>query len=111
MATYIDLNPVRAGIVEDPKDYRWCGYAEALAAGTPSVAYEGGGVSSIITPETGVLTERTPKALGSEIRDLLNDPERLNSMALKGRKRAEEHFSAIRLGEKLKDWLAQICLG
>jgi putative transposase len=22
---------VRAGIVEDPKDYRWCGYAEAMA--------------------------------------------------------------------------------
>ena len=31
MAAYIDLNPVRAGIVDDPKDYRWCGYAEAVA--------------------------------------------------------------------------------
>jgi putative transposase len=31
MAAYIDLNPVRAGLVKDPKDYRWCGYAEALA--------------------------------------------------------------------------------
>ena len=31
MAAYIDLNPVRAGIVEDPKDYHWCGYAEAVA--------------------------------------------------------------------------------
>jgi hypothetical protein len=30
MAAYIDLNPVRAGLVKDPKDYRWCGYAEAL---------------------------------------------------------------------------------
>ena len=30
MAAYIDLNPVRAGLVTDPKDYRWCGYAEAL---------------------------------------------------------------------------------
>ena len=30
MAAYIDLNPVRANICEDPKDYRWCGYAEAL---------------------------------------------------------------------------------
>ncbi len=30
MAAYIDLNPVRAGLVQDPKDYRWCGYAEAL---------------------------------------------------------------------------------
>ena len=31
VAAYIDLNPVRAGIVEDRKDYRFCGYAEALA--------------------------------------------------------------------------------
>jgi REP element-mobilizing transposase RayT len=31
MAAYIDLNPVRAGLARDPKDYRWCGYGEALA--------------------------------------------------------------------------------
>lgn len=31
MATYIDLNPVRAGLTEDPKSYRFCGYAEAVA--------------------------------------------------------------------------------
>ena len=29
-AAYIDLNPVRAGIVKDPKDYRFCGYGEAV---------------------------------------------------------------------------------
>ena len=29
MALYVDLNPVRAGLVEDPKDYRWTGYGEA----------------------------------------------------------------------------------
>jgi len=33
MAAYIDLNPVRAGLVNDPKDYRFCGYAEAVAGG------------------------------------------------------------------------------
>jgi REP element-mobilizing transposase RayT len=32
MALYIDLNCVRAGLVEDPKDYRFCGYGEAVAA-------------------------------------------------------------------------------
>jgi len=31
MAAYIDLNPVRAGIVVDPKDYRFSGYSEAVA--------------------------------------------------------------------------------
>jgi putative transposase len=34
MAAYIDLNPVRAMLVEDPRDYRWCGYAEALSGDT-----------------------------------------------------------------------------
>lgn len=31
VALYIDLNPVRAGIVSDPADYRWSGYSEAMA--------------------------------------------------------------------------------
>ena len=30
VAAYIDLNPVRAGIVNDPKDYRYSGYGEAM---------------------------------------------------------------------------------
>ncbi len=30
MAAYIDLNAVRASLVNDPKDYRFCGYAEAV---------------------------------------------------------------------------------
>jgi putative transposase len=34
IAAYIDLNAVRAGLVGDPKDYRFCGYAEAVAGGT-----------------------------------------------------------------------------
>ena len=34
MAAYIDLNPVRAGLVKDPKAYRFCGYAEAVAGNT-----------------------------------------------------------------------------
>lgn len=31
MAAYIDLNPVRAGLCDDPADYRFCSYAEATA--------------------------------------------------------------------------------
>jgi putative transposase len=40
VAAYIDLNPVRAGLCEDPKDYRYCSYAEALAKGS-GLAQEG----------------------------------------------------------------------
>ena len=32
-AAYIELNSVRAGIVDDPLKYRWCSYAEAAAGG------------------------------------------------------------------------------
>lgn len=31
VAAYIDLNPVRAGLVKSPEDYRWSGYSEALS--------------------------------------------------------------------------------
>ncbi|MCB1227671.1 MAG: transposase [Verrucomicrobiales bacterium] len=34
MATYIDLNPVRAGLEASARDYPWCGYGEAMGAGT-----------------------------------------------------------------------------
>jgi len=37
VAAYIDLNPVRAKLVDDPKDYRFCGYAEALGEGGAAV--------------------------------------------------------------------------
>ncbi len=33
IAAYIDLNPVRAGMVADPADYRWSGYGEAIGGG------------------------------------------------------------------------------
>jgi putative transposase len=33
MAAYIDLNPVRAGIVMNPEEYRWSSYGEAIGGG------------------------------------------------------------------------------
>jgi hypothetical protein len=39
VAAYIDLNPVRAGIVRDPSQYRWSGYGEAC--GGSAVARQG----------------------------------------------------------------------
>jgi REP element-mobilizing transposase RayT len=34
IAAYIDLNPVRAGMVADPAEYRWSSYGEAIGGGT-----------------------------------------------------------------------------
>jgi REP element-mobilizing transposase RayT len=55
MAAYIDLNPVRAGLVNDPKDYRFCGYAEAIAGHKPAQA----GLAAVINTTSGNTTEKT----------------------------------------------------
>ena len=39
MAAYIDLNPIRASMVEDPAEYRWSGYGAAM--GGDGLASEG----------------------------------------------------------------------
>jgi glycosyltransferase involved in cell wall biosynthesis len=83
-------------------------YAEALAAGTVPVAYEGGGVGAVVTPEVGVLTERTPRALGGAVRALLEDSDRREAMARAGRLRAESRFDEHRLGNQLVDWIESI---
>ncbi len=38
IAAYIELNPVRAGLVDDPASYRFCGYAEAMGGFKPARA-------------------------------------------------------------------------
>ncbi|MBM3880520.1 MAG: transposase [Verrucomicrobia bacterium] len=59
VSAYIDLNAVRAGLVEDPKDYRHCGYAAAVAgdakarAGLLSV-YAGGSAAAGAAEAVGV---------------------------------------------------------
>jgi len=54
VASYIDLNPVRAGMVEDPKEYRWCGYAAAVSGITK--AHEG--ISEVIREFLAVYNRR-----------------------------------------------------
>ena len=41
MAAYIDLNPVRAGMVKKPEDYKWCSYGEAMQPKGNKKAREG----------------------------------------------------------------------
>ncbi|HYC71821.1 MAG TPA: transposase [Opitutaceae bacterium] len=48
VAAYIELNSVRAGVVADPKDYRFCGYAEAVA-GTKKARR---GIAGVLGPGT-----------------------------------------------------------
>ncbi len=50
MAAYIDLNPVRAGIVSDPRGYRWSGYAEAASGGIRARS----GLARVVAGITGI---------------------------------------------------------
>jgi len=67
MAAYIDLNPVRAGLVKDPKDYRFCGYAEAVAGKARAIhglsivwsAYAGGSARPRISQAEALSAHRT----------------------------------------------------
>ena len=49
VAAYIDLNAVRAGIVSDPKDYRFCGYGEAAGGARMARA----GIHSVVRDISG----------------------------------------------------------
>lgn len=93
----------------DKKEHFGIIYAEALAAGTPAVAYDGGGVGSVVTPAVGVLTERDPQHLGEAIHDLLLDPLRREAMAMAGRTRAEKYYSYPDLVGQLEAWLNTLC--
>ena len=60
MAAYIDLNPVRAGLVENPKDYRWCGYG--AACGGDATARQGVERLTVIGRQHDILRrEESPK--------------------------------------------------
>lgn len=80
-------------------------YAEALAGGTPVVAYEGGGVGSIVSSEVGYLTERSPKKLGEKIRSLLENKAQYEQFADRTTKVAVRKFDYNVLVKELTDWL------
>ena len=63
MAAYIDLNPIRANLVEDPKDYRYCGYAEGVAGNQQARE----GLLAIWADRTGAATrKRVPYELAAQ---------------------------------------------
>jgi hypothetical protein len=53
MAAYIDLNPVRAGMVKDPAEYRWSSYGEAMGATGRSGARAKAGLVRAVMADKG----------------------------------------------------------
>ncbi|MBM3882729.1 MAG: hypothetical protein FJ387_23905, partial [Verrucomicrobia bacterium] len=62
VSAYIDLNAVRAGLAEDPKDYRHCGYAAAVAGDLKARA----GLLSMYSRESEGILQGATGAVGAE---------------------------------------------
>ena len=71
MAAYIDLNPVRAGLVEDPADYPFCGYGEACRKGRQRTAHleEIVGIKDRLSTDQEIVQEYRFLLLGQGLRD------------------------------------------
>ncbi len=87
VAAYIDLNPVRAGIVDDPKGCRWCGYSAAVAGEKNS--REG------LVECVGLGARTSWKKAGAAYRKILFSAgeEEVGGVTLDGRSRSRRGFS------------------
>ncbi len=101
MATYIDLNPVRAKLTDDPGKYRWCGYAEAMAgeaeaiegivkiAGMTAANVYGG------KPGEAANVESAPRRKSRQLRAIVAYRQLLG---IAGRERIREDGTVVRRG-------------
>jgi hypothetical protein len=105
MAAYIDLNPVRAGMVDDPGEYRWSGYAEAVAG--RKLAREGLRIAVIAAAGEEVVPQRV---LAKYRCHLFNEGEEseghVTEAGVKKRRgfRREKVEEIIAAGGKLSSW-------
>ena len=91
MAAYIDLNPVRAGIVRDPCLYRWSGYGEAMAGLTLARR-------RLRRVVLGVLVDDVPaQSATNQVRKSTHKRSRGNGSERENRKETRRVLSAYRM--------------
>jgi len=83
---------------------------EAMLAGLPVVASEVGSVAdAVVDGETGLLVPPDdPDALAAALRALLDDPERMKLMGLRGRERARQRFTAEAMAARFESLYAEL---
>lgn len=79
-------------------------HIESLAAYTPVVAYNSGGLVEIISKGGGVLVDGAPREFSDAIIALLLDDARRFALGREGRQVVEEHFSIDAMGRKHYDF-------
>jgi len=110
MAAYIDLNPVRAGIVDDPADYTYSGYGEACAG--RAIARRG--LALALDPDGKLARPPGWRQVGAEYRRLLygvgfERGEKADGSAAKPGFSQEEALREMSGGGRLPLWQALRC--
>jgi glycosyltransferase involved in cell wall biosynthesis len=72
---------------------------EALACGTPVVAFDAGAVAEVVGPGGILVPPRDVKGLAEAVSYLLQNPDIRNSMAAKGRDHIVREFSVSKMLE------------
>ena len=84
---------------------------EGMATGLTPVGAAVGGQPELVTPECGILIERSTEDQEAEeyakaLADLIRQPEKRRQMGINSRKRVEIHFSLEKMGERMI-WLIE----
>ena len=99
----------RGGIILRPQRLLVLQLDYTSRSGVRAIRHQGGGVGSVVTPETGRLSDRDPARLGAAVREVLALPPGTRAeMTRAGRARAEELYDYNRLVAELEDWLDRI---
>ena len=75
VAAYIDLNPVRAGLVREPEAYRWCSYAAAL--GGIGGVHRGAELSFDVSSDLGAMSRHPVIVVSAGAKAFLDLPKTL----------------------------------
>jgi REP element-mobilizing transposase RayT len=108
MSAYIDLNPMRAGICNDPADYRWSSYGEAVGGGRGATKAQSGLVRALRGHEGHVGTSRAwaQGGISKEYRKLLlTDGSEQTETCPDGRKRTHRKGMDRKVAENEKERL------
>lgn len=81
---------------------------EALAVGTPVVAYASGALPEVLDGCARIVPEGDRLALGDAIAGLLVEPELRRALIERGRRRARERFSIDRAAEQMSAQYAEL---
>ena len=93
VAAYIDLNPVRAGLVTDPKDYPWCGFARASQGDKISLC----GIANLFGKSPKAAMDAYAQMLGTSVAGQGTDKSKRKNPAID----AHRQFEGRQHGERL----------